>query len=211
VSSCMHAWSQWSGDALPGLVRTGVRVIDGDGKTLSERRNLAGPGSAADLARAWFHGSTPMYFCNTLFHTASLREVGGFHSKHDLYVDVAAVFRIAARCPVLNIVEEKASFRRHGGNNGTAQSITEWCEDSLYLLDLMCALAPSASAELRSLGLAYFTGDNYTRAARIGNVRERTRAYWTVYRLFGYLVSPWRMAAYRHVRRLKRAVDGASA
>jgi glycosyltransferase involved in cell wall biosynthesis len=209
VLHAMTALEGWEGAELPGLIRTGCRVMDAAGATLSEYRNEAGGGSVANLARTWFAVASPMYFCNTLFRTDALRLAGGFRSRRELLIDVAAVFRIAAQHPVLDLADAKASFRRHGGNNGSAQSIKAWCEDSSYLLDLICASAPADADELRAVGLRYFIGSNYTRAARISDLGQRLRAYWTVYRHFGYRVSPLRIAAYRAFRR-RRAVEGSS-
>jgi len=208
VAYAISALDGWTGAEPPGLIRTGNRVMDAAGTIVSERRNLASGGSAGDLARSWFGRRTSMYFCNTLYRTDALREAGGFRSKRELYIDVAAVFRIAARYPVLDAPEVKASFRRHGGNNGNAQSIEAWCDDSRYLLDLMCAAAPESADELRRLGTVYFTGNNYARVARFSNPIERWRAYWTVYRYFGFRRSPFAYVAKRGLRAARGSVGG---
>jgi glycosyltransferase involved in cell wall biosynthesis len=200
VTTTMEALEGWQGDAPPGLIRTGNRVMDADGVVVSERRNLARGGSAGDLALDWFGRRTSMYFCNTLYRTDALREAGGFRSKRELYIDVAAVFRIAARYPVLDVPDVKASFRRHGGNNGNAQSIEAWCDDSRYLLDLMCEAAPERAEELRRIGMDYFTGNNYARVSRFSDPIQRWRAYWTVYRYFGFRRSPLVYVAKRNLR-----------
>ncbi len=134
---CMSALEQVDAQTPPGLIRTGVRVVDAEGRVQSEKPNLAKTEHVDDLVLAWFAGETSMYFCNTIFRTEVLREVDGFHSPRDLYVDVAAVVRIAARHPVLDLPDVKVSFRRHGGNNGGAQSIQAWCDDAMYIIDLM--------------------------------------------------------------------------
>lgn len=210
VAYCMAALQGIREDAMPALIRTGNRVMDAQGDILSERRNEARSGSAGDLAKSWFGHETSMYFCNTLFLTSALRSVGGFQSKRELYIDVVAVFRIAANHAVLDLPDIKADFRRHGGNNGNAQSIAAWCDDSLFLLDTICAAAPERADELRALGMRYFASNNYSRASRIKDVVQRLRAYWTVYRFFGYRLSPLRFVAYRHYRNLRRTLGGPS-
>jgi glycosyltransferase involved in cell wall biosynthesis len=197
VEHCIAALERaGSGDA-PGLIRTGNRVMDADSVVVSERLNRAARTGAAGLALDWFDHLTSMYFCNTMYLTSALRSAGGFRSPRELFIDVAAVFRIAASHPVLNVPEVKASFRRHGGNNGTAQSLQAWCDDSLFLIDLVCTLEPGQAAAVRSRGLRYFARNNYSRAARIRAVRHRLRAYWTVYRAFGFRLSPLRFVAFR--------------
>lgn len=210
VAYAMAGVARAEGSQPPGLIRTGNRVIDAQGSILSQRRNEAPRGTPADLARAWFQRQTSMYFCNTIFQTSALREVGGFHSKRELYVDVFAVFRIAARYPVLNLPEVKASFRRHGGNNGTAESIAAWCEDSMELVDLICEVAPEDADELRSVGLTYFTSNNYVRAGRLTDPVQRLRAYWLVYRYFGYRKLPFRGIARRRYRDFRRVMGGST-
>ena len=210
VAYCMSGLERVGDGDAPGLVRTGNRVMDADGVVLSERVNRARSGSAGDLAKSWFEHQTSMYFCNTLFLTSALRSVGGFQSRNELYIDVVAVFRIAATHAVLDLPDVKASFRRHGGNNGNAQSIAAWCDDSLFLLDVMCDAAPERADELRSIGMRYFASNNYSRAARIARVIPRLQAYWTVYRYFGYRLSPLRFVAYRHFQNLRRTLGGRS-
>lgn len=211
VGRCMDAVERRGSLPRPGLVRTGHRVMDAAGTTLSSQTNDARDGSVADLVRDWFERRTGMYFCNTMFDTEVLRETGGFHSKRELFIDVAAVLRIAAIRPVLNVPEVLASFRRHGGNNGTAQSILAWCEDSAYLLDLMCEVAPEDADDLRKLGLTYFISNNYTRATRVKSPIQRARAYWTVNKFFGFRHSPLRFVAYRGLKRFRQSVGGSSA
>jgi glycosyltransferase involved in cell wall biosynthesis len=211
VSSCMDAFARADPDAPPGLIRTGTRVIDAAGEVISERRNEASSGSAAELMLSWFERRTSMYFCSTLYRTEALRAVGGFTSPHGLYIDVIAAVRIAADHPVLDVPDVKASFRRHGGNHGGVRSIEAWCEDSRYLLDLAAEAAGDRADELRSVGLRYFTTNNYSRVARLAGASVRARAYWTVYRYFGFRASPLRFVAMRRLRRWRQALRGSVA
>ena len=211
VACCVGAIEADGRSAPPGFVRTGTRVMDADARVRSGRINAARSGSVADLVRSWFDRRTSLYFCSTLFHTDTLRETGGFTSRRDLYVDVAAILRIVAKRHVLDVPDVKASFRRHGGNNGNAQTIEAWCDDSHFLLELMCALAPEHADELMARGLVYFSGNNYSRVARLDGLFNRLQAYWVVYRSFGFRASPLRYVAYRNYRRLKRALRASTA
>jgi glycosyltransferase involved in cell wall biosynthesis len=205
VSHCMRALETQLPLEMPGLIRTGTRVMDARGIVVSERINRARSATMADLILSWFAGATSMYFCSTFYRTDALRETGGFRTPREQYIDVAAVIRIAARYRVLEVADVKASFRRHGGNNGTAQSIEAWCEDSRYLLDLACELAPDRAEEIRSRGLGFFARNNYARVARFDGWLNRAHAYWRVYRYFDYRASPVAFLAYRNYLRLKRS------
>lgn len=208
VRICMGALSEWEHADPPGFIRTGTRGMDASGAVTRERRNAAGSASVGDLALSWFRGRTSIFYCSTLFRTEALRATGGFHSRRELYTDVAAIVRIAAEYRVLNIEDVLASFRRHGGNNGNVQTIEAWCDDSLYVLDLMCEKAPEQAARVRSEGLRFFTRNNYYRVLRLNGLWTRVQGYWFVYRFFGFRTSPLRLAAQRGLRWVRANFGG---
>lgn len=186
VKACMQAIDQGS---EPGLIRTGTRVIDADGKLKSERSNRTEGSTVTDFIFSWLEKKTSLYLCSTLFHTKTLRDAGGFHSPKNLYQDVAAELRVVARLGWVDVPDVKASFRRHAENLGGARLI-EWCDDSLYLIDLMCKLSPQSAAEIRRTGMHYFCRQNYERAGRIKSRARRFAAQLAVYRKFNYVYSP---------------------
>lgn len=203
VASCKRSLQESPLARQAGMVRTGSRVIDANGRTIANRPNRSAATGVTDLLFEWFDGLAPMYFCNTLYRTDALRAAGGFTSRRALYIDVAAVLRIAAIHPTVNVPEEKASFRRHDGSNGSVQSIAAWCDDSQFLIDLACELVPDRAEEISDRGRYFFSANNYGRAARIRDPGQRLRAYWTVYRHFGFRLSPARFLAARRWRRLR--------
>jgi glycosyltransferase involved in cell wall biosynthesis len=187
-----------------GIIRTGSRVIDGEGRIKSECQNQAGGAPIEDAFLGWFSGRTPIYLCNTLFNTAGLKEIGGFKSRTSLYQDVVAEFRLEARYGRLDVPEVKASFRRHSDNMGSAARVSDWCEDSLYLLDIMCDLAPSRKELIREKGRVYFCRKNYRLASSIRPLMKRFATYLMVYRRFGYQYSPVHFILSRRGTRLRR-------
>lgn len=207
IEACMAAAG---GDTSIGLIRTGTRVIDGGGEVLRDRRNRAGGLSTTDFFLGWFEGKTELYLCSTLFNTAQLREVGGFRSKTNLYDDVVAEVRLAAAHGRHDVEAVKASFRRHGANKGTAALIRAWCDDSLFMLDTMCELAPERKEEVRRRGLAFLCSQNYKRLAR--SPSRRWRDYLYIYRRFRYAYSPltffYKQYKRRSQRRLRPARPG---
>jgi glycosyltransferase involved in cell wall biosynthesis len=195
VEVCMDAVG--TGDA--GLVRTGTRIIDSVGNVVREAPNRAGGLSgAADFFLGWFEGKTELYLCSTLFHTDRLREIGGFNSKTHLFQDVVAEVQLAARWGRAEVFDIKASFRRHEANNGRAARIGDWVEDSLYLLDHMTSLSPRRGPLVRQRGVEYFAYQNYNRLAK--HDAANIRAYFMIYRLFEYRVSPVRFLYNRRIR-----------
>ena len=169
-----------------GVIRTGARVIDSNGRVKGEVLNLAGGLSTEAFLRAWFAGRTPSYLCNTLFQTAKLRAIGGLRSRHYLLDDGMALVRLAAEFGRADVVAVKASFRRH--NQRDTLSLTEmvhWCEDSLDLLDLICNSVTDGGA-LRKEGTRFFSDQCYKRAAAVKSPLNRFRCYLVVFGKFHY-------------------------
>lgn len=192
VEACMDAVGD---DTTIGMIRSGTRVIDAAGAVLSTVPNRTGGLSTADFMLGWFAGKTALYVCSTLFNTTQLRELGGFQSKTFAFQDVVAQMTLAARYGRADVIDVKATFRQHGGNMG-ANRFHDWVEDSSFLLDRMCELAPEERrAEVRSKGLAYFSRTNYRHAGRISSVSQRLGAFFFVYGRFGYTYSPMRYLA----------------
>lgn len=195
-----------------GLIRTGLRTVDANGAVLYDRPNLVEGSSLAEFFLAWFDNRTTIYLCNTLFNRPALVAAGGFVSRHNLFQDVAAQVRVAARLPRADVSTIKASTRLHRGQFTYAAKVQAWCEDSLDLLDLMCrAVADGRERErVRERGSRFFALIGYSRANAVRAPLERARAYATVYRLFGrQYAPPLRMALsgtalYRSLRQVKR-------
>lgn len=187
VSSCMHATE---GTAGVGIIRTGMRTIDADGDIIAQVANDVVGLPLDAFFRCWLAGKTPIYCCNTLFNTHRLREMGGFTSRHFCYPDTMAIFRLAAQYGRIDIPDVKASFRFHGDQGGFSRKITEWCEDSMDLLHLMCDLAPQSKKEILKQGVRRFARGNYDRATCARSPWERAVATMKVMRYFRYRQLP---------------------
>ena len=202
VEACINATG---GDLSTGIIRTGTRLIDGNGNVCGETPNRAQGLTTAEFFAAWLTGRTAMYLCSTLFNTARLREIGGFKSKTDLFQDVLAEIQLAANFGRIDVQDVKASFRRHNDNNGSKARVNDWCEDSLFLLDTICDLAPELEYTLRQQGIGYFCRKNYGIASRIKSPIERVSAYMMIFRRFGYRYSPIHYMYHRLERKTRRA------
>ncbi len=204
VETCVRAGSD---DPRAGIIRTGIRVIDATGLVLWERRNEVRHLPVEEFFRGWFAGKTAWYLVSTLFDTALLREMGGFHSKHDLLQDCVAVTKLAASHGRVDVEDIKASFRQHRGEFTFAVEAVEWGEDFLDLLELMCELSPPAKAVLvRQEGRRFFARLTYNRARSVESPVQRLKAYLDVWRLFDYpLMLPASELARGIRRRLRRA------
>lgn len=175
-----------------GIVRTGTRLIDGEGNLRKEKPNEVVGLSTTDFLFGWFERKTALYLCSTLFHTGRLREMGGFASRTNLFQDVVAEVKLAAQFGRADVRDVKASFRRHSDNRGTVAQAMAWCEDSLYLLDIMCEVVPEGiRGKLRQMGLVYFCRKCYRNAAGIKPPAKRLLTYWRVFKKFEYRYSPW--------------------
>jgi len=189
VSTCMKAVN---GVTHIGIIITGIRVIDEEGKVICENTNKAGGCSTTDFMLSWFKNEVPLYLCGTVHNTRGLKELGGYKSKTNLFEDCSALFLLAAKFGRKDIHDVKASFRQHSSNTGGAAPIKDWCEDSLYLLNIMCDLSGDKKELVRNAGMRYFcrVNYNYIRARSMRSRIERYYTYWFVYKTFEYVYSP---------------------
>ncbi|MDF0652881.1 MAG: glycosyltransferase family 2 protein [Nitrospira sp.] len=198
ISACMDAVKYRE---EPGVILTGVREIDSEGNILSTSYNTVGGHSTGDFILGWFDRKLPLYLCSTVFNTKRLKQLGGIRSKANKYDDVVAYVKLAAKYGRVDVFDIKASFRRHGSNIGDEAHYSAWCEDSLYLLDVMCNVAPDHEAVIRERGTSYFCHRNYSRVAGIRSPVKRLHAYLTVYRTFNYSCSPVKFVCMRNISR----------
>jgi glycosyltransferase involved in cell wall biosynthesis len=201
VEVCMRALGSHS---QTGVIRTGTRVIDGAGRILRQSLNRAGGVPTTDFFLAWFANRTAIFFCSTLYQTEALRRVGGFGSKTNCFQDAAAAIQLAAQYGRLDVPDIKASFRRHSQNRPSRSKIEGWCDDSLYLISLMCYLVPQDDVILRDRGMVFFSKQNYNRVHKYLPFAQRLSAYLFVYRKFDYRYSPWRHICLRNFQRVSR-------
>ncbi|CAN5881213.1 glycosyltransferase family 2 protein [soil metagenome] len=201
VESCLNAAAD---DTRVGVLRSGTRVIDGAGKVLTEKPNRMGGHSTTELFLSWFDKGTAIYFCSTLFNTRRLREAGGLRTKTNVFEDVVAIARLAARYGHADVLEPKASFRIHGANKGSSvNTVRDWAEDSLYLLQVLREELPRDADTLVAAGRPYLCARLYRYASLLPSWRERLQAYVWSYRLFDYSYSPLSYLSKQQVTRLK--------
>jgi glycosyltransferase involved in cell wall biosynthesis len=170
-----------------GFIRTGVRAIDSHGKVLKEHSNAIPGSRPEDLYRAWFRSRIALFLCNTLYRTAALREIGGFHSLHHLLEDNYALVKIMERYPYLDIPEVLASYRYTYDQRTHQVPVRDWCEDFRDLLAMIVAqVDPAQREELERMGRQFFGFLCVNRANAIRSPWRRTRARLTVAQHFGY-------------------------
>ena len=187
VDTCMTA-AKFATDI--GIIRTGARVIDAEGRVTAEYPNRVGGLSTLEFFLGWFGGKTAPYCCSTLLNTGRFKEVGGFRSRHSLWMDTAALFKLAAPFGRVDIQDIKASFRKHGDEATFAVKVGAWCEDSLELLDLMGDMLPEHRQLLRTKGLPFLAYLCYNKAKAVQAPVGRLAAFFTVFRKFGFRSLP---------------------
>jgi glycosyltransferase involved in cell wall biosynthesis len=162
VESCVALALQ---NPSAGVVRTGTRVIDKDNGVIREVFNPVENLSFDDFVLAWINGRTSPYQCSSMFRTDALREAG-FHTRHHLFDDVVAHFKVAARHGRADIAGTKASFRMHGSSGTDQANMLAWCQESRDLLNLLCDLSPANRQVIRTVGMQFLALGNYRRALR---------------------------------------------
>lgn len=216
VSACMEATG---GSPDYGIIRTGTRLIDRDGKLIREIPNRAQGLGYNEFFRGWMRGDFTSYVCSTLFNTRMLKQIGGFQSKHGLFQDLIATARLVARGGHCDVEAAKASFRRHDENYGNAADLKAWCEDGVQLAKVIAEEAPEDNDALFRESMRYLCWTVYRYAGRFLPSRiERLKAYRMIDKEFDYCFPARRylfdraiMTKYRVLRRnarntIKRAV-----
>lgn len=204
VESCMNA----VGDRTNlGVIRTGTRVINAKGEVIAHNPNRMEGLSATGLFINWFTRQTAFYFCSTLFHTEHLKDIGGLRTKTNVFEDVVAIAKLAARHGHGNVYENKASFRLHGQNKGSSiNSVNDWAEDSLYLLNVLAEELPDDAERLKQYGQPYLCRRLYRYASKLPTFTERLKSYAWIYKTFDYSYSPLRFLYVKTLKQLKSKV-----
>ena len=185
IETCIN-FSKGNNDV--GIIRTGMRRIDSEGKVIGEVENLVGGLPLEQFFLGWFNGKTPMHLCCTLFNTKKLIEIGGYKSKNNFFQDVLAEVILAAEFGRVDIQDIKASFRTHTEQNAYAVPIRGWCEDSVELLEKICELSPKDKELIRKVGKAFFANHCYKHASAIKYPLKKFSAYLLIFRTFNYQI-----------------------
>jgi len=182
IETCMAAADYAS---TYGIIRTGVRTIDNDGNVTYESPNRVGGLGVTDFFIGWFTGKTAIYFCNTLYNTRYLRDLGGFAAS---YVhDGVAIAELAARHPRVDVEAVKASFRQHPEDQSTfAIKVKTWAQDFRGLLDLMVRLAPERKAEVFKKGGRFMARLSFNRMRMQKSFVQKLLSRFWVIHTFGY-------------------------
>jgi len=173
-----------------GIIRTGSRIIDDNGNTVSELENLTSDLSLDDFFIAWLDSKTWLFLCSTLFNRTGLLEIGGFSSRNNLFNDVLVEIKLAAKYGRLDIPDIKAGMRKHGSQRTYGARIMEWCEDSEQLLALICSLASDKKDIIKKKGQVHFSKHNYDLAMSVNSPFEKIRFLNNIYKRFDNSISP---------------------
>ena len=194
-----------------GVLFSGTRVIDEETNILWQSNNNFRGMPLDDFILGWFANKTPLYLCSTLFKTEKLKEIGGLHSKHNLYQDTLASLTLAAKYGRIDIPDIKASFRIHSDNmGGKLETIHAWCEDCMHLLNTICEFPLEKKDRIRLEGLRFFAMQNYNMAIKIQSPIKRIKTYFMINRVFEGIYPPYQLYYNRHIKpmeyKLKQAI-----
>ena len=190
----------------PGIIRTGTRLIDDGGNVIKEKQNQVVGLAMEDFLLGWFDGKTSLYLCSTIFNTKKLKEIGGFSSRKNLFQDVVAEVKLASNYGRIDVADVKASFRKHSGESTFGVNVRDWCEDSLYLLDVLSKLQLDKKEEVLKKGKKFLWSLNYNRASAVTSIVGRFKAYMVVYRIVGFDFDVFCGILLQRFRNIKRSI-----
>ncbi|GJL63794.1 MAG: hypothetical protein NPIRA04_24480 [Nitrospirales bacterium] len=186
IEVCMKAERTFPG---VGVIRTGVRVIDGEGTVTQSNPNTVEGSLLKDFFLAWFENKTSWYLCNTIFQTKGLKEDGGFHSKRHHVSDGVAIVYLAQKYGWVDVKDIKASFRKHAQEITASVAVMDWCVDYQALLQQMYSVTNN-DEEVRTKGGRFFSKMNYQRADLIPSAGKRLVIFLRIYHMFHYTLPP---------------------
>ncbi len=208
IDSCIKALGN---QIETGVIITGTRLVDSNGKVVSETPNRLQHCSTTDFFQGWFSSQVALYMCSTLYNTKRLKELGGFKSKTNLFLDVVATAKLAGLYGRIDVHDVKASFRRHENNmGGNPALVSAWAEDSLFLLEVMCEVVSTKEEKQRIMqaGKNFLAKKNYRLCSTIKSPLTRLISYRRAYKMFGYNYSPFSFWYHKYVTRyLKSAAN----
>ncbi len=173
-----------------GIIMTGSRVVDDEGKTIRENENPYAGKSLDEVILEWYQGKGNIFLCSTLFNTNVLKRIGGFEKKYRRYDDIAANFKCSFEAGRLDITDVKASFRVHTGSVTNSTDVDIWIKDSYNLLDLACSVAKIRKDEINREGLKRSALNVYMYANDTDSRILRMKSFWKVYTSFGFKTLP---------------------
>lgn len=178
------------GCANVGVFRTGVRFIDLNGKRLGEWSNKVGGLSGEEFLLAYLSFETGIYLCGTLWNAKKLQEIGGLQSKHNLFLDVMAVAKLAMQFGRRDIQECKASNRKHPTELTYSVKFREWWEESLLLIDEFCDLVADEEmkSRLKKQGEKFIFRHNFNLVKRKKGIVNRWKLYCVIFQKCGFSV-----------------------
>ena len=174
-----------------GIIRSGARIIDHAENVIKEKDNLDQNKSTIELFSTWLDGQTLMVLCSILFNTEYLKREGGFDSKYHLFQDVFTEFKLLSKYGRKDIKGVKGSFRKHPSQRTDSINISDWCEESIFLLNEMFKLVPEGEDVIRKKGLVHFSKHNYDLAESLRSAVKRHVWYFRIYKRIDYAYSPF--------------------
>ena len=195
IETCINSLHSSTG---VGYIRTGVRLLDQQGRVTERYPNKASGAQGAQAVLQWMRFKNYWTLSSTLYETEALREVGGFNQdSFQLTCDCYATATIAVRTGGgVELRPVKASFRIHEGELSHHVSPLRWIEEWAGLYRHLMHIAPSSKVrkQFRNEGAEFFSHLCYNYAMRVPSFTGRLRAYGVVYSKFGgrYLPPPLR-------------------
>ena len=197
VAVCMKA-ANYSTNV--GIIRTGTRDIDANGRVLREVENIAGGLSVDKFIFAFLSCKLNMYLCGSLLNTGHLKTISGSAcqwtgTKYRHWEDVYVEIQLAVKFGRVDVRDIKASYRKHPSQLTFAVSIREWLTDSSLFLDSICDLVPNNRTLVRNTGIEFFAKHNYYIASEVRSPAKRLLANLLVFRSFKvFKTRPYRKA-----------------
>lgn len=173
-----------------GYIRTGNRLIEGDGHVIREYPNGAAGTTGVEALQAWMRCQNYWALSSTLYETAALRRIGGFATTtFPLTFDCHATANIALHGGGIELEPTKACFRIHNGELSHKMAPEKWIAEWQRLFDTILSWAPTEADRetLRTEGRPFFSMLCYQFAAKVRGRLPRLAAHLSIYARFRHV------------------------
>lgn len=186
-----------------GYVRTGNRLINGEGNVIRECANGAAGTTGVDALLAWMRCQNYWALSSTLYETAALRQIGGFPTSDFPHTfDCHATANIALHHGGIELEPPKACFRIHEGELSHKIAPKKWIDEWQRLHEAILSWAPTEAdrAALRSQGREFFSMLCYQFATKVDGPLPRLAAHLSIYTRFRHIPPSARhtLAGWKH-------------
>jgi glycosyltransferase involved in cell wall biosynthesis len=185
-----------------GIIIAGAREINNQGEIITEMENTCNGLSAGEFILQWYQSNVLLFLCSILFNTKKLKEIGGYEVEYRYFADLAAEFKMICMFNRIDVPDILASFRVNPVSFGKKGKISQWCDDSIKILELACKMVDNEHlvSQIKNIGMETSARRMYRDAMNnLHSTADRLIAYFIIFKKFKYYHLPPKKYLYQFI------------